>query len=86
MQKNELIVILLLILQAIAVAMLWSLTSLTHAGQEVFTLFLAVDLLAVVVVSRVYRAGKAKEIVNRGWIVLAGALMLALLFATLLVA
>lgn len=85
MRKSERIVLLLVFLQAVSLVMLWSLDSLTRAGQEVFTLFLAVDLISLGVIAYVYRSTKGSADLHKGWIVAAGAVIFLLLITTLFV-
>jgi hypothetical protein len=85
MRKSERIVILLVLLQAVSLVMLWSLDSLTRAGQVVFTLFLAVDLISLGVIAHVYRTTKDGADLRRGWIVTAGVVIFLLLIMTILV-
>ncbi len=58
MDSAERIVVPLLIVQTISVVFLWSLDTLGHVSQIIFTLFLAADLLSFGLMShRVHRSG-----------------------------
>ena len=59
MDSVERIAVPLLIVQTISVVFLWSLDTLGHVSQTIFTLFLAADLLAFGLVAHIYRTDKA---------------------------
>jgi hypothetical protein len=79
------VVALLFLLEIVCVYFLWSLDSVGRLGGEVFALFLALNLVAVAMISYVYRKAKMGEGVSR-ILLLSGCCTLALfLFAGLFV-
>lgn len=85
MLKTKRIVVPLALLQAISVLVLWSLDSVNRSSQEIITLFLAIDLLSFAIIAHVYRSARGGVALGRRWIVVAGAVLLLLLFTTLFV-
>ncbi len=77
-------VILLLLMQAFSVVFLWSLDTFTQASEDLFAIFLSIDLLAFAMLSYIYRKQRTEEGV-RGWVILGGCaailvLMLGIVF------
>ena len=77
------IIVLLLVLQGVSVVLLWTLDALNQISEEIFALFLAVNMISFAMISYVYRHDKANEIPSRGWLIVGSALVLILLFSTL---
>jgi hypothetical protein len=77
------IIIFLLVLQGVSLVLLWTLDALNQVSEEIFALFLAVDMLSFAMISYVYRHAKGNEVPNRGWLIIGSALVLVLLFSTL---
>ncbi len=77
------IIILLLVLQGVSLALLWTLDALNQVSEEIFALFLAVDMISFAMISYVYRHEKISETPNRGWLIVGSALVIILLFSTL---
>lgn len=81
--KTDRVVLPLVLLQAVSVVTLWSLDSLDKVGQETFTLFLAVDLIAFAIMAHVYRTTREGEGLGRRS-ALAGSLVILLILLTTL--
>ncbi len=77
-------IVLLLVLQAGALAVLWFLNPLTQSATDTFALILSIDILAFVVMSYVYRSYKGGNSPGDGWMAL-GYVTLAVLLALVLV-
>lgn len=78
MDQPDLLAGLLVCLQVVATGFLWTLDPLAKRSVLVFSLFVAVDLLAFAMVSQIYRGEKAAKPPSRGWFLL-GSLVLILL-------
>ena len=74
---------LLLALQVTTTAFLWTLDALNQISEGTFALFLAVDLVSFAIVSYIYRSQREFSLPNRGWIFVGCALILILLFSSL---
>jgi len=83
--RIERVLVPILILQALSVFLLWTLNSVSSAGQDVFTLFLAVDLLGFVLVIQFYRSAAWSSVQGKAWIVALGLAMIAILVSSLFV-
>jgi hypothetical protein len=81
----ERVAIPLLIVQTISVVFLWSLDTLGHVSQTIFTLFLAADLLAFALVAHIYRTDKAGSTTGGPYLFAWGAAIAILFFAGLIV-
>ncbi|MDA4129555.1 MAG: hypothetical protein OK457_02180 [Thaumarchaeota archaeon] len=77
------IIILLLILQGVSIVLLWTLDALNQVSEGTFALFLAVDMVSFAIISYVYRNEKGGQMPSRRWLVLGSALIIALLFSSL---
>ena len=77
------IIIFLLVLQGVSLVLLWTLDALNQVSEEIFALFLAVDMISFAMISYVYRHVKENQIPNRGWLIVGSSLVLVLLFSTL---
>jgi hypothetical protein len=84
--RIERILVPILVLQAISVFLLWTLDSLSMASLDVFTLFLAVDLLGFVLVVQFYRSISEGFVERRIWVILVGLAIAALLISSLVIA
>ncbi|MDA4125012.1 MAG: hypothetical protein OK438_06150 [Thaumarchaeota archaeon] len=81
----KLFVMLLLLTQAFSVVFLWSLDTFTQASEDLFAIFVSIDLLAFAMLSYIYRKQRTEEGVG-GWVIMAGCtailiLMLGIVFA-----
>jgi hypothetical protein len=85
MERSDLVVLLLVLVQAVSVIMLWSLDSLSRVGQDVFSLFLATDLVSLALVAYTYRTSKEGIGPARLWVVAGCLAILLLLFTSLFV-
>lgn len=85
MNRNVRVVVSLLLIQAVSVVTLWSTNSVSRAGQDIFTLFLAVDLVAFALMAQVYRSAKNHAVFSRAWMVVGGLFMAAILLVTLII-
>ena len=81
MIPNKPIVTLLLILQAVSVAYLWTLNPVGGSASGLFAVFLAVNLLSFSLVSYLYTHVKWREEIQGVWL-LVGALGLVILLLT----
>jgi hypothetical protein len=79
LDSTERIFVPLLIVQSISVILLWSLDTLPHVSQTIFTLFLASDLLSFGLVTHVYVSLKTGSTV-RAVTLLAWGLAIVVLF------
>ena len=83
MNRNSLVVVLLLMLQLVSVLYLWAITlfgMLTAAG---YAIFLAVDLLSFAIVTSVYTHEKWEEAIGRQWILVGAVGLIILLISSL---
>lgn len=85
MSKNSRVTLSLLLIQAISVVVVWTGNSLGTVGQEVFTLFLAVDLVAFALMGEVYRSAIRHAPLSRGVLAAGSLFMFVLLAATLFI-
>lgn len=79
------IVYLLLVVEAVSVFFLWDLNPINKAGEAVFAILLAVDLVAFAMISYIYRNYKSGDTLNRGLLLAACCLILVLVYASLAV-
>jgi hypothetical protein len=77
------LVLCLIALQVVATATVWNLNPTDSASQAAFATLLAIDLLALAMVSYLYRSEKAGKAFSRPWI-LGGCGMFVVLWAALL--
>jgi hypothetical protein len=80
---NLRIVALLLLLELLSVYFLWTLNSVSERSEEIFGLFLAVDLVSFSMVSYIYRVGKRGDRVSHGSLFAGCCVILLLLFVAL---
>lgn len=77
------IVGLLLLVEAVSVYFLWALDPINKLGQGIFAIFLAIDLVSFAVISYVYRAYKSGDQLNRYLLIMACAMIIILVYASL---
>jgi hypothetical protein len=82
-QYSARIVGLLIVVEAVSVFFLWALDPVTKAGEAVFAIFLAVDLVSFMMISYIYRTYKMGDQVSRAVLIGACAMILVLVYATL---
>jgi hypothetical protein len=78
------IVVSFLLLQALAIAFLWTINGLSLYGEREFALFLGVDLVSFAIVSYIYRTERGGEEINRAWVFVGGLAVLILMFASII--
>ncbi len=81
----RLFVVLLLLVQAFSVIFLWSLDTFSQVSEDLFALFLSIDLLSFTMLSYIYRKQRTDEGIS-GLAILSGCaailiLMLGIVFA-----
>jgi len=79
------IVGLLLIVMAVSVYFLWALSPVNMEGEGVFAIFIAIDLVAFMMISYIYRMVKGGERMSRALLIGACAMILVLIYASLAV-
>lgn len=77
------IVALLLVVEAVSVYFLWSLNPVSKGEQGVFAILLAIDLVALAMISYVYRASKHGEQLSRGLLIGGCCLILVFVYVSL---
>jgi hypothetical protein len=77
------IVGLFLVIEAVTVYFLWGLNPTNKIGQEVFGVFLAIDLVSFATISYVYRVYKRGDGINRGLLLAGCVMILILVYASL---
>jgi heme/copper-type cytochrome/quinol oxidase subunit 4 len=77
------IVGLLLIVELVSGYFLWTLNAVNEAGEAVFAILLAVDLVSLAMISYVYRTTKSGEQLNRGVLLVACCMILVFVYASL---
>jgi hypothetical protein len=76
------IVGLLIVVELVSAYFLWTLNSVNQAGEAVFALFLAVDLVSFAMISYIYRTSKSGEL-NRGVLMIACCMILVFVYVSL---
>ncbi len=84
MNRNDLLVPLLILLQLVATVFLWTLDASGAASQTRFAIFLAVDLLSFAMVTYVYRKTRWGELAHQIWILIGSFALAILLIACLI--
>ena len=79
------IIILLIALQVLATAFLWTLDALNNVSEGIFALFVAVDLLSFAMVSYIYRREKIGGSTSKAWILLGCLILLAIIFSSFVI-
>lgn len=77
------IVGLLIIVEAVSVYFLWTLNPVNEAGEGVFAILIAVDLLSLMLISYIYRTYKSGDQFNRAVMIIPCALILILVYVSL---
>ena len=77
------IVGLLIIVMAVSVYFLWALNPVNQAGETVFAIFLAIDLVSFMMVSYVYRTYKNGDQFSRSLLIGSCLMILVLVYASL---
>lgn len=80
------LVLTLLVLQAVVTVFLYTLNPTGKSGQATFATFLGIDLLTFAMVSYIYRTGRSRRPIRRGWLLSACILLLVLLASSLFTA
>jgi len=77
------IVGLLILVELVSAYFLWTLNPVNQAGEAVFAILLAIDLVSFAMMSYIYRTNKSGEQLNRGVLILACCLILVFVYASL---
>ena len=77
------IVGLLIIVMAVTVYFLWALDPVNADGEAVFAIFLAVDLVAFMMISYIYRTYKSGDQFSKGLLIGSSAMIIILVYASL---
>jgi len=77
------IVGLLVIIEAISGYFLWTISPTNEAGEEIFAIFLAIDLVSLAMMSNVYLAYEHNTQLNRAFLLSGCALILVLVYISL---
>jgi hypothetical protein len=84
MDRNRLIVSLLLLLQALSTGFLWTLDPTNGVSQTKFAIFLSVDLLAFAMIGYVFLSQRWGELFSKALMLSASFGLVVLLFSSLL--
>lgn len=85
MNRRYRIILSLIVIQAISLVVLWTSDSTSRIGEDVFALFMAVELVAFALMGEVYRMSIVGRALPRAWMVVGGLLMAVILLAALFV-
>lgn len=85
MNRSHRIIVSLIIVQAISLVVLWTSDSTSRMGEDVFALFMAVELVAFALMGEVYRVSIVGRELPRAWMAVGGLLMAVILLAALFV-
>jgi hypothetical protein len=77
------VVLPLIALQAVSIAVMASLDSLSSVGEGIFAIFLAIDLISFAVVAHIYRVGRMGATPSRYFLLACLLAIIVLLFASL---
>ena len=77
------IVALLIIVEAVSVYFLWALNPVNQAGEAVYAILLAVNLVSFMIISYVYRTYKSGDPLNRALLMGACVMILLLVYVSL---
>jgi len=80
------VILLLIILQAVVTGFLVVLSFATSVNQNMFALFLSVDLISFAMVTYVYRTGRTQNIPNKLWIILGSSVIATVFFSSIIFA
>ena len=77
------IVGLLVLIEAVTVYFLWTISPINEAGEDVFAIFLAINLVSLAMISNVYRTYKHGDQLNRGFLLSGCGLILVFVYISL---
>ena len=77
------IVGLLILVELISAYFLWTVNPVNQAGEAVFAILLAIDLVSFATMSYIYRTNKSGEQLNRGVLMVACCMILVFVYASL---
>jgi predicted membrane channel-forming protein YqfA (hemolysin III family) len=77
------IVGLLVLVEAVSVYLLWTLSAVGQADEGVFAIFLAISLVALAMISNIYRTLKEGDQLGRGFLIAGCGLILLLIYVSL---
>ena len=83
MKRNNLVVSLLLMLQAVSALYMWTITILGTLSAEGYAIFLAIDLLSFAMVADIYTHEKWEGAINPAWIIIGAIGLIILLVSSL---
>ncbi|HYW00879.1 MAG TPA: hypothetical protein VE862_05380 [Candidatus Acidoferrum sp.] len=84
MNRNDLVVTVLVILQLLSTNYLWGLDAASSVSQARFAIFLAIDLLSFAMIAYIYRKGEWRERTHRIWLLLGSFGLVLLLVSSLI--
>lgn len=84
MDRNRLILTLLLLLQAVSALFLWTLDATSSVSETRFAIFLAVDLLSFAMIVYLFMTERWGELLSKAWMLAASLGLAILLFSSLL--
>ena len=77
------IVGLLILVELLSAYFLWTVNPVNQAGEAVFAIFLAIDLVSFAMMSYIYRTTKSGDQLNRGVLIVACCMILVFVYASL---
>jgi hypothetical protein len=86
MKRNDILVVLLIILQLASTNFLWGLDPTSSVSQSRFAIFLAIDLLSFAMIAYVFRKTRTVESAYRGWLLIGSFGLVLLLISSLIFA
>ena len=84
MNRNDLVVTVLVILQLLSTNYLWGLDAASSVSQARFAIFLAIDLLSFAMIAYIYRKVGWREQTYRIWLLLGSFGLILLLVSSLI--
>ena len=84
MKRNDILVVLLIILQLASTNFLWGLDATSSVSQSRFAIFLAIDLLSFAMIAYVFRKTHTVESAYRGWLLIGSFGLVVLLISSLI--
>jgi surface polysaccharide O-acyltransferase-like enzyme len=84
MNRNDLLVTVLVILQLVSTNYLWGLDAASSVSQARFAIFLAIDLLSFAMIAYIYRKAEWREQTYRIWLLLGSFGLVLLLVSSLI--
>lgn len=73
----------LLLVEGASVVLLWDLSPTTKAGEAIFAIFLAIELVSLAMISNIYRSYKNRDDLSRGFLLVGCGLILVFVYASL---